>query len=764
MPTVSTNIITLNNLVTSPNKFKVLDSSKENSLFNFELATLTVNTNNQFEEKKVLSFRKFPYFVGIEDNNGSTLPSTLDKSNDPLLKTMFGVHFYDKPLSISDYQTVVGAISVPFFTRPTINTSNGDISWSDENVSFANTPSALSFNVVNGIDEPFVTVNDERVNIYGDDKVVNGTADNENIYKNIKYERRVYTPVPYKRVYDYSDANREYYIFNSNNEFEIINRSDITDSDEIYCIDTKYGEYAKKSTVLSSSNNKIPHYKIGDVDLWKDSIIEHGIETGYDFVDKNDNVVTQGHLVEDDGKYQYITTSTLLTNITANDGYHENTKEIDTNITTDASELILLCGLKDTIEIRINSEQTQSPKTVYFYYYLDVPQATEYTRGNNPASAVYFGKEKPYTSSNTSTFTYMTLDRFVNSPNQMTSEISQYFLDPNGGDVYNTNYPYDMLKVDTFDNGWKYDLSEEKRFPIIFQLSDSDLEKYPGYFYKTTVSSDTDSVKFNLRDYFKLWDAPNIDENKLLGEYEKFTVDTNTNNNVGITDGDVNNLRIFTLTVMDNKKILSPIIDCRCIHVAINPIYMNNAPQGHNYIYVFPQRPTYGDKWGSGAIHDILEIPYLTNYKFTMALSSSSIKQITNSPLDMTGFIAELRNRLRQGENEYYDYTFYNTATIDLVNERLSNEVNPTNAKVRLVYFKFYPNYHIDDNTHEIVTGHFCYVRALQIDTSLFGDDVTIGNGDCFTITDITGTSRWAKMSNSEGIQFCSYDNFVQET
>lgn len=712
------------NFITTPYQIKFFDNTKENNSFRFGLATLTVISNNdvpQFDVKVVSNRRKFPYFTGVEDNNGSTLPNTLDKTIDPVLSSMYGVHFYDKPLDLQSYYTVVGAINVPFYSRPTVNTNDGSISWSSRNVGYANTPSVLCFNALNGIDEPYVTVDGDRVNIYRDNKKVADTSDNPDDYKNIKCERRAYTPTPYRRVYDYSDTNRDYYII-GNNGFELIDRTQITDDDEIYTIDSKYGEYRKKG-VSTNTANKIPHYKNKDVDLWKNPIIEHGIEVDSEFTDKRGNVVSDGTLFNDDGKYQYVLLPYTSTEIVANDNYHEVIREIITDTAVNASGITLLNELQDTIVFKYSGSDdnlTQSTKKVYFYYYLETPdKVPDY--GDN---IIYYGN--PNGAMREHYYRYMDLPTYLgNLPYTLDEDIAKYFVNISG-ENYTTNYPYDQLTADDSDGGWKYTLEESRRFPCLFNIEESKLRHYPGYFYEMTVSGDSD-ISLNLRSYLNLYSTPG---GTTLDNYElniAYDVDDNTgqSQNEGIINGELNNLRFFTLTVSGDKRILSPVIDYRCIHIAITT----------DYLYIFPQRPTDGTKWANGSYYDILEMPYLTNYKFQLILGTASLKPVevgNHSVLDYTNFVQQLSSFLRQGKNEYYDFAYFKTAAVDLPN-RLGD------ATIERINFEY-------------DRGINCIIRALKVPKTIFGDNVDINNSSSFAIIDAVGTVRWVKTSFGNAI------------
>lgn len=705
-----------------PDGFMTLDNTKESNYFGFSLPTLTYKDDN-YTFYEINRHRKYPYYIGIEDNNGTTLPSEFHPDN-IVMKQMFGVHFFNKEFKIDFKRGIIGCNNIPLYYYSSINSDNRTIiEYSDKNGVRVQLPSVIMFNILNGVNVPVVYVDGKRIYFYSDEKSMTYDSSSDDYkanpytYTNIKFERRAFTPVPYKKVFDISNTdatNGQYYYakFNENTFIQVTNE-DFPDYDgyenisdiiltpeqfktdtfyiknddntytkqiyfnqdkadnhkyyrkiQLYIIDVKYGKYNLTEPTQANPGNsdkEIPMYRKLDEILWWEGITEHGISTIVNYANENGEIIDtlepndEKYKVYDKGEYQYIVTDNDETVIEAEDGYTTVNYVVNNRITISNDSNIMSFGsIDDCIGISINTgEDTSNIRNIYLFYYLDKDNPKQYGNKNN--------------------YNFLSLEDFNEEEGN---------VPPSCGGKYpvqkrkwiegkDSNYPFDWLVEDPYNGGWKFDT---KKIPELLTRKGSELNEYPGYLL--TLSGNTDnSIKLSTKMYSIFKTILYGNNNDIAGYYEKGAIDR------------LNNFRFFAVVDYKNSRAVTPLFDPRTIHInrlskicstesefnGINNrtdfIRIRRSPATRkDYFYIWPQKPIKGKSYEDGAVYDILSSPYLTNYPFTIKLGS--VEKKTYTTIDEEG--NEVQKQMDESAfpfsstNEFYDFKTNATATIDL--------------------------------------------------------------------------------------------------
>ena len=767
-----------------PDEFKDLDDLKETSYVNFELSTLTIveNDNGQkiFYPKVVNGNRKYPYYVGIQDNNGSCLPPEFNP-NDIKLYEMFGVHFYEKPLTIDIKESLSGCKKYIFYEYCGIANDDSSLPISDMGKTLCFTtrginklkmPGFIVVNVLNGVNEPKVYINDIRQYTYIDKKMFDDTNKNNlDDYKNILFERRVFTPEPYKKVYKLNNSDTFYYIKFRTNIFKNIEEDfrlpysedetekkiydgyeEITDltldefkggkfyikinetiyqiakqyyPDTIYYVkiqlyvkDTIYGIYRPSEVhdvnYDGRESNKILIYRKNNLLLWKEPEIRYGITVSNDYVDSEDEVVdnipydeVEKYTCTDNGGFQYIQLNSDETTITVDDGYtqenftHSDTDTIGINgnlyFGSNYDSMTFNLGLEYEIDETNTLNVDDLNVTSYLFYYLedenkknfkDIKQYSDKKFNENNYPVLTF--QKFCTDEKNIPPMYKLAQEVQDASLMEEYPIQDKNLIPEGK---HSNYPYDWVEKNNFGTGYKFNLED---MPSIFKKA-TNLKTYPGYIGKINVNSNELRFKLNSTKLGSM-----LFGGRVIANGVNHPVDGMYEDNA---DNHMNNFRFFSVTDVNNKRIISPLYDQRTIHVSYlhylcydnweehgNNQYENfsnynnditwyeDGQYGVNYngenhtgqftkscIYVWPQRPSRGRGYENNTIYDILEMPNITNYEFSLSTIFPKRKKITYTE-NGTEHEVEMNEQTAPDAsyNEYWEYDTNATIKLDL--------------------------------------------------------------------------------------------------
>ena len=760
-----------------PDEFKELDDSKETSYVNFDLPTLTIVEDNNGEKifypKVVNGNRKYPYYVAIQDNNGSCLPPEFNP-DDVRLYEMFGVHFYEKPLVIDIKEALSGCKKYTFYDYCGIgedeetledNKKGKRLCFTTRSINKLKMPGFIIVNILNGINVPKVYINDDRQYIYTDRKTFDDrTNNNLDDYKNIIFERRVFTPEPYKKVYKINNTDIFYYIPFRSNSFEIINVvSDsytgyeqilnLTEDEfkngkfyiknnenyqivkqysqgtiyyikiQLYIRNTIYGEYRPYEIydIKYGTNvpNKILTYRKNNELLWKEPEVKYGIEIGNEYVDSDGEVIDSIQYVEpekyifaDNGNFQYIQLTSDETTITADDGYTQesiNYSDTDTigingNLYFGSRDDAFTFNLGLENEIVEDTSDNNFDATCYLFYYLEDENKKDFMESdlyrdvkiNSNYPAMTFQK---FCEGDNNIPPLNIKGQEIQSPSlQLEYPIQNVNLIPEG--KY-SNYPYDWVEKDNFSSGYKF---KAQNMPSLFKKS-TNLKAYPGYIGKINVNKNElrfkiKGTKFGVMLYGGMTTYPDdagIPGGKYLedipGMYEDNPLDKNTN------------FRFFAVTDINNKRMVSPLYDQRTIHVSyLHYVCFDDTPQGphpgkyetfsnfkdkadyyiqgqtdgtkdghsgqysKDFIYIWPQRPSKGSYYETNAVYDILEMPNLTNYEFSLSTIFPKKKVVVryNEEGEKEEVEMDQTNFPDASYNEFWDYDTNSTIKIDL--------------------------------------------------------------------------------------------------
>lgn len=742
-----------------PDSFMVLDNTKESNYFSFALPTLTYNNGYKFYEAN--RHRKYPYYVAIEDNNNTTLPSEFNPDN-IVMKQMFGVHFFNKPFNIDFKKGFVGCKDIPLFNYCSVDPADRRrLVYSDKNSVKVTLPSVIMFNILNGVNVPVVYVDGKRIYFYSDEKSMTYDSSSDDYkanpytYTNIKFERRAFTPVPYKKVFDipnedatngsfyYSRLGENSFIqvtaqqfpnydgyehidytiltpeqFNKDTFYTIVNNSYVRQNQfnqsiaddykyyrkmQLYILDTKYGKYSLTPTQSNPGNNnkEIPIFRNLDEILWWDGIVEHGISTSVNYSNVDGEIVDnllpndEKYKVYDKGEYQYVISENNETVIEAEDGYTSVNKTINNGISISSKDDLISFGSIDDgigVSFRLGEEDNKA-KDVYFFYYIDEEQG--------------FG--------NCDKYDYLTLSKFNTGEGNVPPYTSNPAQDRTCITRKESNYPLDWSIVDTYNGGWK--INSEK-MPELFTRNSTELKKYPGYIANFTTSFDTFRVSAKSSNNIKMM---LYGDDTTQGFYET-GADDKLNNYRFFAIMDYNNTRAIT-PVYDNRTILANTVSYICSSQAeldtFQTVFDFSSIRGINnkvddkYVYLWPQKPIRGKHNEDGAVYDILSSPYLTNYSFEFSAGSLATKTYTEpdtngNPVQVPMTQAEFPN---YGLNELRTFTANATYTIDL---KLANNIPYDTLGYGIEYIKFKDFKYTGDYTYTELYNLPSWQQALS--------------------------------------------------